>query len=794
MRRAHLHLNRLACAGLVAICVAAWAMLGILPTAHGQASGRSTPPDRKAPGPESFAKTPKTPLELWDAVDYLVRVGHADQAVPYLKAFVDSKPDDTMLLEIRDRYGDGSIMRLNDDPATRPQARPLMEMLAAAAHRQATRPERIQRSIASLTRSPEEQQYGVEQLRRAGPYAVPYLIQALSREGLSRGERAVIVGNMGRLDRSAVPALISVLDSSDATLAADAAEALGRIGDPRAIPYLTFFAAQKDTLAPLRTASRRALEQLTGRPFESQAKSAVRVLTDEARKYQTHAVNFPGDQVELWVWDQGPTPKVVSRSEAEGILGLRFAREALTLDPADPAAQVAFVSLALEKAVEHVGLNAFPGSDPDGVFASVLATGPGILNEVLHQALATGHSELAAAAVTALGRVADRNALSSLHRPAPLVEALTAPDRRVQFAAARALIELEPQKAFPGSSRVVPVLARFVTARAEPRAVIIDSNPNQGSQLVAFLKSLGYDPILALTGAQGFRLAAGSADVELIILDPALVESSWRAIDTLSNLRADANTAGIPIFLMGPLKLHQRLSDMAAGLPRVGLLVTPVNAEILKKQLDLELGRMGARPLSSAERDRYAQQASFLLARVAARPSGPFESDLAAAGPALVVALRSPGTSQAAAIALANVPGVDAQRGLADLLLDPAKPAALRLSAAGQLSRSIQRFGRLVSATQEQRLVDVLGQTNDPALRTALAAVIGALRPKPSSVGERLQALSPAPAESAPPAPAPGATPAPAQDSTAPPPAPAPDASPAPAPEGTVPPPTEPKN
>ena len=53
-------------------------------------------------------------------------------------------------------------------------------------------------------------------------------------------------------------------------------------------------------------------------------------------------------------------------------------------------------------------------------------------------------------------------------RPGPLVEALSAPDRRVQFAAAEALVGLDPTRAFAGSSRVVPTLARFVAARPAP--------------------------------------------------------------------------------------------------------------------------------------------------------------------------------------------------------------------------------------------------------------------------------------------------------------------------------------
>ena len=81
------------------------------------------------PGPELFAKEPRTPLELWDAVDYLLRTDQAKKALPYLDKFMKSRPDDATLIAIRNRYGPGSILRLNDDPATRPFAQPLTEAM-----------------------------------------------------------------------------------------------------------------------------------------------------------------------------------------------------------------------------------------------------------------------------------------------------------------------------------------------------------------------------------------------------------------------------------------------------------------------------------------------------------------------------------------------------------------------------------------------------------------------------------------------------------------------------------------
>ena len=712
------------------------------------------------PGPETFAKAPTTPLELWDAVDYLVRVGKPGQAAPYLNRFVKSNPDDATLLEIRDRYGVGTVLRLDEHPETRAQARPLLERMNAAAQRQARQEGRVRRFVDLLTASPDEQDYALEQLRKAGPYAVPPLVEAVASPGRPPQERVLLVRNMSRLDRTAVPALVTVLDAPDRTLAADVAEALGRIGDRRAVPFLTDYAARGETPAG------RAIARLTGRPFESQPRTPVRVLADEARRYHRHDLEFPGETVEVWSWveGEGPSPRTVSRGEAEAILGLRFARRALELDPADRPAQVILLSLALEQAVARTGRGSFPAEDPTGAYPLALASGPEVVGEVLRQALADGHSDLAAAAVGILGRLTDRDALTT-DRPPPLVEALSAPDRRVQFTAAHALVDLAPQRPFPGSSRVVPVLARFVAHPAEaPTAVVIDGAINRAAQVADLLKTgLGYEPQVATGGEDGFRLAAEAADVEAIFLNPTQLQGAWTFVDTLANLRADARTAGIPVILLGSLRVRERMEKIAETYPRVVFLVSPLDAALFKKQLDRALGRMGVRPLSAAERKDYAQGAAALLARIAARPGSPFEPDLSVAAPSLAAALHSPAIGTEAAAVLGDMPGREGQRGLADVVLDGAEEAPSRVAAAGQLSRSIRRFGPLVAADQERRLAEAFQREPDPALRTALAEVIGALQPEPAPVGRRLRAFAPAVPEPAaapaPPAPAPAEAP-----------------------------------
>jgi hypothetical protein len=731
----------------------------------------------QVPGPEIFAKEPTTPLELWDAADYLVRTGQATAAAPYLRKFAAANPDDETLLQIRDRYGARSFLRLQDSPATRALAEPLVARLVEASHRHATRPDRISRAIAALTKSQEEQDYAVDRLREAGPYAVPPVVAELQKPALSADDRARIVRNLGRLDTTVVPPLIATLDAPDPGLAAVAADVLGRIGDARAVPALTALAAAGTDASD---AARRAVGQLSGLPFDAQPKPPVRLLADEARKFHTHQVQFPGDPVVLWAWDdqaKAPVPRTVPKSEAEAHFGLKYARAALKNDQADLAARVVLTSLTLEKAVERAGFDKYPAVDPSNAFADAVAAGPAVLGEVLRGAIADGKTDLAAVAATALGRVTDASSLASEGTVNPLVEALSAPGRRTRFAAAKALVGLDPPRPFAGSSRVVPVLAQFLVSGPAPRAVVIDSNLARGGLIAGQLRELGLDPIVALTGEEGFRAASERADVELVLLDIHLTRGGWRLHDTLANLRSDARTAGLPVYAYGPLHFQPDLASLDERFPGVKLLVTPTTAQVLNEQLGVA-GR--PRPLSAAERAGYAREAAAMLARIASRPDSPFGPDLTAVEPALAAALNAPETAEAALVALGSVPLPDAQRGLADALIDPSKPAALRLTAAAQLARSARRFGALVAADQEVKLWEAFDRAGDPALKDALGAVVAALRPRAATAAAGLSPIAPAPAA------APGAgAPAPSAASPSPEAQPSPAETPNPNPPGT---------
>lgn len=681
----------------------------------------------QVPGPEIFDKEPTTPIELWEAADYLVRTDQSVKAAPYLKTFVEGEPDDDSLIQIRDKYGFGSALRLQDHPATRAFAEPIIAKIIAAARRHDTDPDRLAGYVKMLTKTPSEQVLAAQGLRAGGPAAVPTILKALQDPSLEEADRASIIRNLGKLGTPAVPPLLAAVESPDADLAAAAARAIGQIGDRRAVPLLTAMVFAGPADVKVKTAAARAIESITGRPFQSQPKPPARLLADEARRYQAHQMKFPGDPVTLWSWDADasvPAPRTVSRDDAEAEFGGKLAAAALAVDPNDATAKAVSVGLRLNQAIAKAGIDKFPAEDPKAL-EDATAAGPEILHEVLRQAIADGNDDLGAVTAAAVGHGLTAEAVQAARPFHPLVQALDAPGRRTRFAAAKVLASLDLDRAFPGSSKVVPTLSHFLNARGVPRAVVIDGNPSRGNTLAGYLRALGYDASAAASGPEGFRDASSAADVELVMVHQHMIQGDWKLQDVLANLLADARTAGIPVYVVGPQSLEYDLPTLTERFPGARRVVSPVGPTILNGQLELA-GRPEAFPV--AEKAALAKEAAELLAGIAVKPRSPHASDLLAVEPSLTRALRQPETSTASATALGETPVLNAQRGLADVLTDPASPPAKRAEAGSKLVRSIGRFGALLTGEQEARLINTFNLDADPSVRSAVAEVIQALQ------------------------------------------------------------------
>ena len=225
-------------------------------------AGLTAAVDAQVPGPESFAQEPP------DADGALGRgrlpgPDRAGQAGGPVPRQVRREPARRRDLDRRSATGTGlgSILRLDDDPATRPFAEPLVDeagggRAAACDPARADRPVR-RRADQDRPRSRTTPSSGSGRRVRT---PCPFLVEALERPGISAEERALLVAQHGPARPLGGSGPCSPCSTAPTpALAADAATALGRIGDPRAVPFLTYPAAAADVAAggPRRRRARR---------------------------------------------------------------------------------------------------------------------------------------------------------------------------------------------------------------------------------------------------------------------------------------------------------------------------------------------------------------------------------------------------------------------------------------------------------------------------------------------------------------------------------------------------------
>jgi CheY-like chemotaxis protein len=537
-------------------------------------------------------KAPVTPAELWDAIKFSLNVGkHADAAL-YLDRFLASDPPAELLLTIRERDAGEYFPKLAATPELQQRAIELLRLIERAAQDRARDPERIQKFIDYLSRTPQHRAYGISQLRNAGPYAVPHLLAALSDPSLAE-HHMVILQAMQKLDSSAVPPLVAALAAPDMALVTDVVEVLSVLGDADTVPHLRYLAEAPEVPQAIQSRVRSAIERIMDVRY-ADLPSAPEMITAQAERYYQHKVDLKvssAGTVQLWRWipPEGLKVQDVLPSYAEAYFGLGHCRQVLALNPGYEPAQIVFLSLALEKATEVAGIDQPPIEGPGQASALALVAGPDLVLKVLARAIHDEHPSVVLAALRALAKIGDANMLAGKNGvPSPVLHALSMSDRRIQFAAAEAVLSLGSQQPVAGTTQVITILAQALATDGTPKALVIDANSRRGSTLSTLVSQAGYDSRFVTNAREGFAKAASSIDFDLVLIDANIYDPELSP--TLASFRNDPRTRAIPIAVLGngdppqtadQLELSLRSGDVEQVLGLLDQLGAKVSASTL---------------------------------------------------------------------------------------------------------------------------------------------------------------------------------------------------------------------
>lgn len=742
---------------------------------------------------------PKSPAEWFAALEFELNNGQFEAGLFYLRGFLSSNPSDKQLVEIEHDRGFAAFLRLRTirwsaDPKVDAEGRQLadqaVERANAAVRKELGDPQRIARYIANLTGSPEERSYAVTELQRSGALAMPQIIATL-RQSMDAYQRAVIFSVLPSLPADTVQPLLASFDMPQnnvlkvqllQSLATrrDLPQLPARVEtDP--LPTLEYLAALPTQSADVRQAAAELASRLLA-VAPARLPLAKADLTRYAdRLYRHDAAFINPNAVPVWRWEDNKLVSYsASASQAEEYFGLRYARWALELDPAYQPAQVVFLSLATDKAMERAGLEqslAQTAPDVHDLLASVYS---GAAISTLDRALADKRTAVALGVTRALGERAEvLAARPERGRPGVLVRALDFPDRRVQLAAADALLRLPGPPVHQASARIIEVLRRAVAADSETslptaplRVLVAHFEPQQALRMADAVRAAGFEAVVVRTGRELMRRLKEAADVDAVILDAELPYPPLE--DTLASLRYDVHVGLLPVrvvyqpaapgtttYVSGGNRLvtlnlpaaatetvnvrtEARLNRLIESYQQVAVVRGPLTTEIVKASLTTQepaAASAPSMPLTPTERKAQSLLAMEWFARLAACPHLGY--DVRPAERAIRQAIGVPELAKLAIDATSYLPGRDPQLDLANVVVNGQAPPEVRILASEALIRHAQRHGNAVGPQATQALMDLWPTLQDPVLRARVAAAVGTLQGSGQQSGLRMQRYLP---------------------------------------------------
>ncbi|MGQ0632981.1 MAG: HEAT repeat domain-containing protein [Planctomycetaceae bacterium] len=743
--------RRLLASSCVVLALACPCVVSAQPTPAPPPAGLTVADDDAARNdPSPLVGDPKTPEALLEATLLMVDIARPDLAKLYFDRLVEQDPDDATLLELRDRFGAGALLRLAAVKELAGGAAKLIDRSNAASVKRAGDLERIVSLLEKLDGDVEDRATAEAELKGLGVYAVPGLLQVVASEDQAPLHENAIAALVGA-GESAVPLLAGALRGAPPTVRAHVATVLGHIRSPAASPYL-WYSAISDREAPeVRAAARAALARIL-KTSEADidrvaGAGAVARLVKTAREHFRHEVPWADQQdqrVTLWTWsDKARTivPRQIPPDQASDEIALALARQALALAPERRDVQTLNLNLALTADTRRARAGQAVVTGPDTAYDLALSAGADVMLEALAEALASSRADAAIADLKVLEQIGTAALVyqSCCGKRSPLIAALDFADAGVQFAAASAILQLDPQQPFPGAPRVVEVLKRAAAGGGRAHAVIGEISAERGAQMAGILQDLGFEPLVYGSGRSAFKAATSRSDVGLVVLHPNIIR--WPLSETLANLRADSRTAGIPIVIHSPERLLTRMQPYVRNHRQVSLASSTESADDFEFQAEAALHRGRAAALPA---DQQASQRASALAWFAHLAQGRRTKvfDLSGCEEVLSQALLDSKLAATSLDALGELPSREAQRRIADLALDVQADAALRENAASKLAFHLQRFGLLLPHSTIERLHAAWRDGNEPAaVRTALGGMIGSLKPDAALVGRRLQAF-----------------------------------------------------
>lgn len=731
---------------------------------HACAQGPSEPHSPAPPTPtlEDFARNDRivaavlesprdTPEQKLRAVFRLLDLGHPEIASLVLPEVLDAPLDDAAAAALVREFGTAPFMKLirlaaipappsesSPKPTLPPfaGAREFAQKCLDAAAAEARDPARLAKIIAQLNAPAKEDRYAaLVDLKATGDAGIIAALAALAKA--SNDEvRSHLIAALAEMRPAVDGAAVAALAEGHGQFRRDAAALAGQLRLGAAVPYLAAMAVSTDA------ADANAAAQAIATLGLSQPDAAQAQATIERRLAQLVAQPIVADNEALreswWSLDPKTQAVVVAAYPPRKIHALQVARLTRALAEAGGAATPATRRAAVIAAWEEQALLQRPLAPEAAQWISEMT--PAELSATLAECVKTERYAAAAQAAAELGRRGDLSILATSDgRPGPLAAALNSPDRELRFAALAAVMQLSPQRSFPGASFVPTALWHFAAGAGEPLAIVAAPGQTRASSWAGELRGAGFQTMPATTG-RGALLAAidpaSAARLELVVLDSEISQPPIG--ETLYQLRANEPTSRTPVLISSSTARWADAQRLAAHDPLALAAPRPDGADALAA-LAKETLALDPRPRPAAERRReQAAQALDWIAQLMAA-GGPYD-ELHRDALLVNLSLFAGDLAEPSLRVLAAAGTADSQLALVDFASAASTPIEARRQAAAALAANVRDHGVQLTSAQVLRQYERYNasESADADTQQVLGQILDILeRKEPSPTGAR---------------------------------------------------------
>lgn len=671
------------------------------------------------------------PQELLNDFTHYALIANVELAAASAQALLDSGITDAQMAVMLDE-GKVTIKRF-EDAISRAHMVAALEPVAADLARRveqgrldlARDPVRVEQSINMLTGNQRQRKLASDRLLAAKEYAVPALLRQIT-EGRDEQLKLACQRVLEQIGNPAVGPLCEALPNLTGVSQRIVCDVLGTIKYPAAAPFLRAVSMDANTDGPAREAAARAFNAVGG--LDIGLSTLYSNLSRDYFSGHDSLICFPTEPMNN-VWNYSPhtglSPLPVPTAIYSEVMAMRMASRALQADAANTAAIDLFVAANLKRE------NDLPSGASDPVYGSSAYTpefyatvfGTQTCLNVLGMGIDRLDTPLVRDAILALSKTTGgSNLFTRGQGRQPLLEALTYPNRRVQYEAALTLGAALPQQAFAGDYSVVPILASAVRMGNLSQAMVITWDDEDRKNTVAQLERAKFQIAGSATTLEALHPEIAKAvGVDLIAIRTRTPDEARQIVSSLRNI---PKTAAAPILLIGSATDLAVLRPIFRDDQRVNLVRPGISDEQFGAAIESVMqGASGGR-MTDAEAEEYTIKSLSVLRDIAISRNSVYR--VGDAETALIDALttRTGGVRMLVADILALIDSDNAQRQLFD--------AALAASGDEQveLLKRVADSVRLIGDRAEKRHVDALialitKSTGDTA--DAAAAVHGSL-------------------------------------------------------------------